>query len=87
MASNDLYGVQTFVKDRKGKLAQGRFIECKDADDAKRLAEQKVAGQYAAGAAAFLRRSSDREFDDGSEPITLAVFGAVPPGVADVIPF
>lgn len=87
MAGNDLYGVQTFVKGQKGRLVQGRFIQCSDADEATRTAEQKVKGLYAAGAAAFLRRNVSDEFDDGSEPITLAVFGKVPPGVEDVMPF
>lgn len=87
MASSDLYGVQTFVKGHKGKLEQGRFFECKDADEACRTAQQRVDSLNAAGAAAFVRRNCSREFDDGSEPITLAVYGTVPPGVEDRIPF
>ena len=84
---SDLYGVQTFVKDARGKFAQGRFIECKDADEALRTAVQKVSGAQAVGAAAFVRRNFNREFDDGSEPITLATYGKVPPDVEDQIPF
>lgn len=87
MSNNDLYGVQTFVKGRKGKLEQGRFIECSDETEAQRLAERKVRNNDVAGAAAFLRKNYNAEFDDGSEPITIAVFGKVPPGVEDVIPF
>jgi hypothetical protein len=55
VASSDLYGVQTFVRDRKGKLAQGRFTHCKDADEARRYAEARVEQGYAVGSAAFLR--------------------------------
>lgn len=85
MGSSDLYGVQTFIRNRKGKLAQGRFTACKNADEARRLAEAKVEGGHAAGSAAFLRRGGG-EFDEG-EAITFAVFGAVPPGVSDQLPF
>ena len=85
MKSTDLYGVQTFVRDSKGKLGQGRCITCKDADDARRVGEAKVNGGHAAGSAAFLRRGGG-EFDEG-EAITLAVYGTVPPGVADALPF
>lgn len=85
MASQDLYGVQTFVEDRKGALAQGRFISCKDADEARRIAEARVAGAHAAGAAAFYR-SGAGEQDDG-EAITIATYGTVPPGVTDTLPF
>lgn len=85
MASSDLYGVQTFVRNGKGKLAQGRFTPCKDADEARRYAEARVAQGHAIGSAAFLRRGGG-EFDEG-ETITFAVFGAVPPGVSDQLPF
>lgn len=85
MKSSDLYGVQTFVRDRKGKLGQGRCITCKDADQACREAEAKVVGGHAAGSAAFLRRGGG-EFDEG-KAITIAVYGTVPPGVADALPF
>ncbi|CAO4142267.1 hypothetical protein [Methylorubrum extorquens] len=85
MASSDLYGVQTFVRDRKGKLSQGRFTHCKDADEARRYAEARVTQGHAVGSAAFLRRGGG-EFDEG-EAITFAVFGAVPSGVSDQLPF
>ncbi len=29
----------------------------------------------------------DPDYDDGGEPITLAIFGKVPPGLADQLPF
>lgn len=83
--ASDLYGVQTFVRDGKGKLAQGRFTQCKDADEARRYAEARVEQGYATGSAAFLRRGGG-EFDKG-EAITFAVFGTVPPGVSDQLPF
>lgn len=85
MASSDLYGVQTFVRDRKGKLAQGRFTACKNADEARRVAAAKVEGGHAAGSAAFLRRGGG-EFDEG-EAITLETYGAVPTGISDQLPF
>lgn len=87
MDSKDIYGVQTFIRDRKGTLAQGRFIECRDADHARQTAEARVSGAAAVGAAAFLRPGYKAEFDGGDEPITLAIFGTVPPGVEDTIPF
>lgn len=83
--ASDLYGVQTFVRDRKGKLAQGRFTQCKDADDARRYAEARVEQGYAVGSAAFLRKGGG-EFDEG-EAITFAVYGSVPQGIKDALPF
>lgn len=83
--ASDLYGVQTFVRDRKGKIGQGRFTMCKDADEARRYAEARVEQGYAAGSAAFLRRGGG-EFDEG-EAITFAVFGTVPQGIKDALPF
>lgn len=83
--ASDLYGVQTFVRDGKGKLAHGRFTQCKDADEARRYAESRVEQGHAAGSAAFLRRGGG-EFDEG-EAITFAVFGTVPPSVSDQLPF
>lgn len=85
MASQDLYGVQTFVTDRKGAIAQGRFFSCKDADEARRIAEARVSGAHAVGAAAFYRTGAGDQ-DDG-EPITIATYGTVPPGVEDTLPF
>ncbi|MCP1550668.1 MULTISPECIES: hypothetical protein [Methylorubrum] len=85
MASSDLYGVQTFVRDQNGRLAHGRFTSCKNADEARRVAASKVEGGHAAGSAAFLRRGSG-EFDEG-EAITLETYGAVPPSVSDQLPF
>ena len=41
----------------------------------------------AIGAAAFTRTVVDPDYDDGSEPVTLAIFGKVPPGLADQLPF
>lgn len=85
MASSELYGVQTFVRDSRGKLALGRFTACRNADEARRVAEAKVEGGRVAGSAAFLRRGAG-EFDEG-DAITFAVFGSVPEGVKDALPF
>ena len=88
MASKPIiaHGVQLFVL-ANGKLAQGRYIECKGEAEACRVAEDKVRNGRAAGAAAFTRTVVDPDYDDGAEPITLATFGRVPPGVADQLPF
>ena len=85
MASKDLYGVQAFILDRLGKLIQGRCWTCKNADEARRMAEGRVSGGHAAGAAAFYR-SGAGEFDEG-EAVTIATYGRVPAGVADALPF
>ena len=87
MAETDRYGVQFFIAWKGGGLAAGRSIICDSADEARRLAERRVAQGYAAGAAAFVRTVIDPEYDDGEEPITLATFGRVPAGVRDQIPF
>lgn len=80
------HGVQLFVVSR-GKLAQGRYVECKGAAEACQVAEERVRAGRAIGAAAFTRTIVDPDFDDGSEPTTLAIFGRVPPGIADQLPF
>ena len=85
VASKDLYGAQSFIRDRKGKLTLGRCYSCKDADEARRMAEGRVAGGYAAGATAFLRRGGG-EYDEG-EAITIAAFGVVPHEARDALPF
>lgn len=85
MRSGDIYGVQTFVRDRRGRLVQGRFTACKSSAEACRYAEARVEQGAAPGAAAFLRRGGG-EFDEG-DLITVAVFGAVPPDVKDSLPF
>ena len=80
------HGVQLFIL-LKGKLALGRYIECKCVAEACRIAEEKVRIGRAIGAAAFTRTVVDPDYDDGGEPITLAIFGKVPPGLADQLPF
>jgi hypothetical protein len=85
MAGKDLYGVQAFILDRLGKLIQGRFWTCKNADEARRLAEGRVNCGHAAGAAAFYRTGAG-EFDEG-EAVTIATYGRVPAGVVDALPF
>lgn len=85
MASKDLYGAQSFVRDSRGEIGLGRFYPCKNADEARRTAEQRVVSGHAVGAAAFLRHGAG-EFDEG-EVITFAVYGQVPRGVVDMVPF
>jgi hypothetical protein len=80
------HSVQLFVL-VKGRLAQGSFLYCKGAAEACRIAEEKVRLGRAIGAAAFTRTVVDPDYDDGGEPITLAIFGSVPPGLADQLPF
>ncbi|WP_267355727.1 MULTISPECIES: hypothetical protein [unclassified Methylobacterium] len=80
------HGVQLFIL-LKGKFAQGRYIERKGVAEACRVAEEKVRLGRAIGAAAFTRTVMDPDYDDGGEPITLAIFGKVPPGLADQLPF
>jgi len=80
------HGVQLFVAE-KSRLAQGRCLEARSAAEACRIAEEKVRCGRAIGAAAFTRTVVDPDYDDGGEPITLAIFGKVPAGVADQLPF
>jgi hypothetical protein len=80
------HGVQLFVAE-KGKLAQGRCLGAKDAADACKIAEEKVRNGRAVGAAAFTRTILDPDYDDGAEPTTLAIFGRVPSGISDQLPF
>jgi len=80
------HSVQLFVL-VKGKLALGSRIDCKKPEEACRVAEDRVSRGRAIGAAAFTRTVVDPDYDDGSEPVTLAIFGKVPPGLADQLPF
>lgn len=78
--------VQLFVL-VKGRLAQGNRVDCKSPADACRIAEERVRCGRAVGAAAFTRTIADPDYDDGSEPITLAAFGRVPSGVTEHLPY
>jgi hypothetical protein len=80
------HSVQLFVL-VKGKLALGNSIACKAPEEACRVAEERVSRGRAIGAAAFTRTVLDPDYDDGSEPVTLAIFGKVPAGLADQLPF
>lgn len=80
------HSVQLFIL-VKGKLALGSSISCNAPEEACRVAEERVSRGRAIGAAAFTRTVVDPDYDDGSEPVTLAVFGKVPPGLADQLPF
>lgn len=78
--------VQLFVL-VKGRLAQGGLLDCRTSADACRIAEEKVRNGRAVGAAAFVRTVTDPEYDDAAEATALALFGRVPPGLADQVPF
>ncbi|MCJ2020575.1 hypothetical protein MKK84_24630 [Methylobacterium sp. E-065] len=78
--------VQLFVL-VKGKVAPGNLISCKAPEEACQVAKDRVSRGRAIGAAAFTRTVVDPDYDDGGEPITLAIFGKVPPGLADQLPF
>lgn len=80
------HSVQLFVL-VKGRLSLGNRIDCKAPDEACRVAEERVSRGRAIGAAAFTRTVVDPDYDDGGEPVTLAIFGTVPPGLADQLPF
>ncbi|MBY0250171.1 MAG: hypothetical protein K2X54_02105 [Methylobacterium organophilum] len=80
------HSVQLFVL-VKGELAAGNLVDCRGAADACRIAEEKVRNGRAIGAAAFTRTVVDPDYDDGSEPVTLATFGRVPPGIAEQLPY
>ena len=80
------HSVQLFVL-VKGRLSQGGAFDCKGAAEACKAAEEKVRTGRAIGAAAFTRTVVDPDYDDGGEPVTLAIFGKVPPGLADQLPF
>jgi hypothetical protein len=85
MVPKDHYGVQTFIKDRKGQLARGLALACRNAEEARREAERRANGRSAVGATAFWR-SAVGEFDEG-EAVTIATYGQVPAGVVDALPF
>ena len=85
MSGSERYGAMTFVRDRFGQLREGRVYPCSDSEVAKKVAEHRVAQDWAPGAAAFLRRGGG-EFDEG-ETITLAAFGDVPAEVRVQLPF
>jgi hypothetical protein len=85
MKPRESYGVQTFIRDRKGKIAKGLALACKSADEARREAERRAGGRTAVGAAVYCNVGAGEQ-DDG-EPITIATYGTVPPGVEDTLPF
>lgn len=80
------HSVQLFVL-LNGKVTLGNLISCKAPEEACRVAEDRVSRGRAIGAAAFTRTVVDPDYDDGGEPVTLAIFGKVPPGLADQLPF
>ena len=85
MSGEDRYGAQTYVRDNKGRLAEGRLYACKNEDEARRIAAARVIGGYATGAAVF-RRSGGEEFDEG-EIVALETHGVVPPDLLSALPY
>ena len=86
MASADRYAMQGYVRNRAGLIIPGRSYPCKNADEARSKAERTVASKSAVGSAAFLLKG-DEWIGSTEEPIAIAVFGEVPEGVSDEIPF
>ena len=86
MKPRESYGVQIYIRDRQGAVARGLSSACRNADEARREADRRANGRGAVGATAFWRPAAG-EFDDDAEPVTLAVYGTVPPGVEDALPF
>ena len=80
------HSVQSFVL-IKGKIVPGNLIDCKASEEACGVAEDRVSRSRAIGAAAFTRTVVDPDYDDGGEPVTLAIFGKAPAGLADQLPF
>lgn len=76
------YIVQPFVKVPKKGLGPGAQRSFRDAEGAKRGAEQIVQSGRALGAVAF-SIVSDEATDFCEEPVTLVVVGDVPASVAD----
>lgn len=85
MKPRDSYGVQTFIRDRKGKIAKGLALACKTADEARREAERRSGGRLAIGATVFYQAGAGEQ--DEGEAITIATYGTVPPGFEDTLPF
>ncbi|MDE4912787.1 hypothetical protein PQI07_19070 [Methylobacterium sp. 092160098-2] len=80
------HSLQLFVL-VNGRLAPGSLLGCRGAAEACRIAEEKVRIGRAIGAAAFTRTVMEPDYDDGGEPVTLAIFGMVPAGLAEQLPF
>ena len=80
------HSVQLFIL-AKGGLAQGPVVDCKSPADACRIAEERVRLGGALGAGAFPRTVVEPVFVVGSEAITGALFGKVPPGLTEQLPF
>lgn len=85
MKPRDNYGVQTFIRDRKGLIAKGLALACKSADEARREAERRAGGRSAVGAAVYFQAGAGDQ--DEGEAITIATYGTVPDGVEDTLPF
>ena len=85
MRPRESYSIQTFIRDRQGQLAKGLALACKSADEARREAQRRTHGSSAVGAAVFCRVGAGGQND--GEPITIATYGTVPPGVEDTLPF
>lgn len=82
----DVYGVQVYLL-RKGRFEMGPAFPCRDADAARAEAERRALDPRVAGTSAFWRRLTSDGFDDSEAPVTLGVWGRVPAGVQDLLPF
>ncbi|CAH1661995.1 conserved hypothetical protein [Hyphomicrobiales bacterium] len=76
------YIVQPFVKTPKKGLGPGAQRSFRNAEDAKRGAEQTVSSGRALGAVAF-SIVADEATDYCEEPVTLAIVGEVPLSVKE----
>lgn len=86
MPSTPRYAVQTYVKDKRGRISASRALACKNADEARGRAQRHCEGKSNVGAAAFLLHG-DEHLGDTDPPEAIAIFGHVPPEVDDSIPF
>ena len=84
--AKDHYGAQAYRQDGQGRLERGQSEACRDADQARRRAELLACKRGVAGATAFLIPNYTREYG-GDDPITIAVYGEVPPEARDALPF
>jgi hypothetical protein len=83
--SGHVYGYQPYVRIDAERLEPGELRVCRTAAAAKREAEHRVKAGKCAGATAFWCRPSDME--RLLVPVVIAIFGDVPPGTCDGLPF
>jgi hypothetical protein len=86
MASTERYAVQMFTKMPTGNFTVGRSIPCKTLQEALTKADQSCIGKQDRGAAAYLLKG-DEYIGETEGPVTIGVYGACPPEIADDLPF